>query len=168
MTVDLRPLAGDDAPLMRKWLAEPHVRQWRAHRPDLSAAEDMMSVHALGFVIVADGKPAGFIGAYNCYAQPDPVRDTRDPPETWGFNVFIGETSLLRRGIATAAIGALIADLPRICNCDRLIVEAHVASRPAIGLCEKAGFTMFATIDDDAEGGHHLMVRGMQLEVTGH
>lgn len=161
MNVTLKPLAEDDLPLVAGWLARPHVRQWWGGPAAFDEIAYLIgSDDEKGFVIVADGKPAGFIQAYNCYAQPDPVRDTKDPPETWGLDLFVGEEAMLRRGVASAAIGALIEVLRRG-NCARLIIDPREDNVAAVALYEKVGFVRFAAIDD-YPAPTQLMVRGMQ------
>jgi aminoglycoside 6'-N-acetyltransferase len=160
MKVTLKPLTEDDLPLVGAWLARPHVQAWWGDSRLDEFAYLIDAPNEKGFVIVADGRPAGFIQAYNCYAQPDPVRDTRDPPETWGLDLFVGEEAMLRKGVASAAIGELI-DLLRKGSCTRLIIDPREDNVAAIALYEKVGFTKFAEIDD-YPAATQLMVRGMQ------
>jgi aminoglycoside 6'-N-acetyltransferase len=161
MKVSLKPLAEDDLPLIADWLARPHVRQWWDDPSNLERIGYLIgSTNERGFVIVADGVPAGFIQAYNCYAQPDPIRDNKDPPETWGLDLFVGEEDWLRKGVAFAAIGEMI-ELLRQGSCTRLIIDPREDNVAAIALYEKVGFTKFAEIDD-YPAPTQLMVRGMQ------
>jgi aminoglycoside 6'-N-acetyltransferase len=161
MNVALKPLTESDLPLVADWLARPHVAQWWSGPGALEEIEYLLdSTNERGFIIVADGRPAGFIQAYNCYAQPDPIRDTKDPPETWGIDLFIGEETMLRRGIASAAIGAIV-EILRKGSCTRLIIDPREDNVAAIALYRKVGFTEFAFIDD-YPAPTHLMVRGMQ------
>lgn len=160
MKIALKPLAEDDLPLIADWLRRPHVRAWWGDSTPDEFAYLIDAANEKGFIVVADGRPAGFIQAYNCYAQPDPIRDTKDPPETWGLDLFVGEETLLRKGVASAAIGELIEILRRG-SCTRLIIDPREDNVAAIALYEKVGFTKFAEIDD-YPAPTRLMVRGMQ------
>lgn len=161
MKVSLKPLAKEDLVLIADWLARPHVAAWWDDPSNLERIAYLIDApNERGFIIVADGEPAGFIQAYNCYAQPDPVRDTKDPPETWGIDLFVGEEGLLRKGVASAAIGEMI-EILRGGSCTRLIIDPREDNVAAIALYEKVGFTKFAEIDD-YPAPTQLMVRGMQ------
>lgn len=160
MKITLKPLTEDDLPLIADWLERPHVREWWGDTTLDEFRYLMDAANERGFIVVADGRPAGFIQAYNCYAQPDPIRDTKDPPETWGLDLFVGEETLLRKGVASAAIGELI-EILRQGSCTRLIIDPREDNVAAIALYEKVGFTKFAEIDD-YPAPTQLMVRGMQ------
>src|SRR6478735_7745947 len=148
MNVTLRPLAEPDLPLIADWLKRPHVAAWWGEPGALEEIEYLLvSTNVRGFVITADDRPAGFIQAYNCYAQPDPIRDTKDPPETWGIDLFVGEETMLRKGVASAAIGEIV-EILRQGRCTRLIIDPREDNVAAIALYKKAGFTEFAFIDD--------------------
>lgn len=159
MSVDLKPLTEADVPVVLDWLSRPHVAPWWSRPSDKADLEYLLaSGHDRGFVIESGGRPVGFIQAYNCYAQPDTVRDTKEPPATWGFDILIGETSVLRKGIATEAARAFIARLEREFNCTRLVIELPVDNEAAIALYERAGFEITATIED-LPRTTHLMAR---------
>lgn len=159
MKVSLRSLTETDVPLVVDWLSRPHVAPWwmqPAERADIDYL--LASGSDCGFVIVDGGRPVGFIQAYNCYAQPDTVRDSNEPPATWGFDVLIGEASALRKGIASAAAAMLIGRLERDFNCTRLVIELPVDNAAGIALYESVGFEITATIEDLPKS-MHLMAR---------
>ncbi|TCO52928.1 GNAT family N-acetyltransferase [Actinocrispum wychmicini] len=135
MPVDFRPLAREDFPVLRQWLAAPHVRAWWDGEPsDVERkygprADDPEPVRV--FVIQLDGVPLGMIQC--CRLDGRAV----------GIDYLIGDSDRVGQGLGTAAIAAftrLVFDLyPDATTVTADPAPANHASRRAL---EKAGFRL--------------------------
>jgi hypothetical protein len=162
MSVELKPLAAADIAFVARCLSLPHAREgWELPSSAAEIAELLTSGHDRAFIVHADGRPVGYAHAYNCYAQPDPIRSEKEPPQTWGFGIVIGEVALLRQGIATAVIAELSVLLPKLCHCARFIVELRSDNDAGVALLAKSDFQTVAWIDDDPARASQIMVRNL-------
>jgi hypothetical protein len=165
MLVELKPLAAADIAFVARCLSLPHVREgWELPSTAAEIAELLTSGHDRAFIVHAAGRPVGFAHAYNCYAQPDPIRSEKDPPQTWGFGIAIGDVAMLRKGIATAVVAELAVILPELCNCARFIVELRADNVAGIALLARSDFQTVAWIDDDPARASQIMVRNLADE----
>jgi aminoglycoside 6'-N-acetyltransferase len=162
--VTLRPLGRDDFPLLRRWLAMPHVQAWwggepatladveRKYGPRADAADPTQV-----FVIESGGQPVGII---QCYRHADYADWDRavDIPAAAGIDYLIGEPAYCRQGVGSAAIAGFA---PRVFACypDVAVIvavpqAANYASRRAL---EKAGFSLVGErtlgSDDPSDAG---------------
>lgn len=116
--VALRALALGDLPQLSRWLAQPHVSaRWDA--PHIALAEIVAGMDAPDvspFVIVAKGRPVGYLQIYA--ATGDPFWAAHDlPPGTFGLDLFVGAPDALRRGHGSACLAlatAYLFDLPDV------------------------------------------------------
>ena len=135
-----RPLTADDFPLLGRWLAEPHVRQWwgePAHELDL-IAELMAADWAETYLVESDDGPIAYLQTYDIAAEPGGGPDL--PPGIWGIDTFIGPSAAAGRGHGPAYLrqfGDLLLARPGVA---RLSVDPDPGNRQAIRAYEKAGF----------------------------
>jgi aminoglycoside 6'-N-acetyltransferase len=141
-------MAVSDLPLMRRWLASPHVRAWWGE-PDaeLGYIVDMIEGRdtTRPFLFSVDGEPAGYIQYWfvGHHQNETWIADhpwlAELPSEAIGVDLTIGEVGLLSRGVGS--------DVLRLFT-ERLLAEGHrtiiidpdPANGRAVRAYEKAGY----------------------------
>jgi RimJ/RimL family protein N-acetyltransferase len=147
--VTIRPLGRDDFPLLRRWLAMPHVQAWWGTEPLAPAdVERKYGPRADGtdptrvFVIEVANQPIGII---QCYRHRDYADWNRAVgiPVAAGLDYLIGEPAQCGRGFGPAAITCLVPHVfglyPEITAIVAVPQAANYASRRAL---EKSGFSL--------------------------
>ena len=108
------PMSAADLPLVRRWLAAPHVTQWWGD-PDEQfglVSEDLEQPAMDQFVVTIGGRPFAYLQCYDQTAWPNNGLGIH-PPGTRGIDQFIGEPDMTGRGHGSAFIRAFIVDLMR-------------------------------------------------------
>jgi aminoglycoside 6'-N-acetyltransferase len=157
-TYQFRPMAADDLPLVKLWLAAPHVTQWWGNSCEqFELVSGDLEVEAVDqYIVATNGRPFGYIQCYDPSKWPgngfgDHPRGTR------GIDQFIGEPDMVDRGHGSAFVRAfvegLIAD-----GAPRAITDPDPANVRAIRAYEKAGFRQERLVDTP-NGRALLMVR---------
>ena len=122
---DFRPMTAEIFPLMRRWLEQPHVREWWGEpNAELDFVRDMIDGNdtTRPFIFSVDGEPAGyiqywFIGHHqNGTWIADHPWLAELPPDAIGVDLTIGEAALLSRGVGS--------DVLRLFT-ERLVAEGH-------------------------------------------
>ena len=93
-----RPMTSDDLPLIRRWLAEPHVAQWwgdPAEQFDLVSG-DLAEPAMDQFIVSIDGSEFAYLQCYDLTAWNQGFGE--HPPGTRGIDLFIGEPAMIERG----------------------------------------------------------------------
>lgn len=151
-----RDVTAKDLPLLRQWLAQPHVREWWGD-PDDALAEirqAMDSVETEPLILELDGKPIGYAQWYDPHLEDDhPYQD--QPFGTLGIDLTIGEPDMVGKGHGSAALRLLAEELFEE-GAPRLIIDPDPANARAIRAYEKAGFRHFDT-RTSIYGPAHLM-----------
>ncbi|WP_291868915.1 GNAT family N-acetyltransferase [Bradyrhizobium sp.] len=153
-----RPMKTADLPLVRRWLAEPHVVQWwgDAHEQFELVSGDL-SVEAMDqFIVATDDRPFGYIQCYDLEAWPDSGLGDH-PKGSRGIDQFIGEPDMVDRGHGSAFIRTFI-DRLLAAGAPRVITDPDPANARAIRAYEKAGFRRDRLVDT-SDGTALLMVR---------
>lgn len=141
-----RPLVIGDLPIIRRWLAEPHVHRWwgddwegsRFAMIERGEAPD----DADTYIVEMDGRNIGYIQAY--WALQDPtgfwngVEGVTDG--TRGIDFLIGEPDLVNRKFGRAMIRAFCAKLFADPAVDRIIADPHRDNWPANIALKRVGF----------------------------
>jgi aminoglycoside 6'-N-acetyltransferase len=153
-----RPMTAADLPLVKRWLAEPHVTQWWG---DASEQFELVSgdleVEAMNQFIVATGdRPFGYIQCYDPEVWPNSGLGDH-PKGTRAIDQFIGELAMVDRGHGSAFIRTFI-DLLLASGAPRVITDPDPANARAIRAYEKAGFRRDRLVDT-LDGEALLMVR---------
>lgn len=155
---EFRPITADDLPLVRHWLAEPHVVRWWGN-PDQQfdlVRGDLDELAMDQFIVVRDARPFAYLQCYdpeswgNCGLG-------QQPAGTRGIDQFIGEADMLDRGHGSAFIRSFI-DRMMTTGTPRIITDSDPVNVRAIRAYEKAGFQKDRMIDT-SEGRVLLMVR---------
>src|SRR5215210_1589265 len=152
-----RPMSAADLPLIRHWLAAPHVAQWwhdPAEQFELVSG-DLGHPDMAQFIVASDQRPFGYLQCYNLSAwntgfgpQPDGTR---------GIDQFIGEPDMVDRGHGSAFIRAFLDQL-LAAGTPRVVTDPDPANARAIKAYEKAGFCRDRLVETP-DGIALLMVR---------
>ena len=153
-----RPMTTADLPLVRRWLAEPHVAQWWGDTCEqFELVSGDLEVEAMDqFIVATDARPFGYIQCYD----PDvwPGNGLGDHPKgTRGIDQFIGELAMVDRGHGSAFIRVFIDGL-LASGTPRVITDPDPANARAIRAYEKAGFRRDRLVSTP-DGEALLMVR---------
>jgi aminoglycoside 6'-N-acetyltransferase len=151
------PMSAADLPLVRRWLAAPHVTQWWGD-PDEQfglVSEDLEQPAMDQFVVTIDGRPFAYLQCYDQRAWPDNGLGIH-PPGTRGIDQFIGEPDMTGRGHGSAFIRAFIVDLMRA-ETPRVLTDPDPTNARAIRAYERAGFRKDRMVDTP-DGRALLMV----------
>jgi RimJ/RimL family protein N-acetyltransferase len=162
--VTIRPLSRDDFPLLRRWLAMPHVQAWWGSEP-LAPADVERKYGPRAdrtdptrvFVIEFTDQPIGIIQCYRHEDYPDWERAVGIPAAA-GIDYLIGEPAQRGQGLGTAAITCLVPQVvglyPEIAEIVAVPQAGNHASRRAL---EKAGFSLVGErkldSDDPSDAG---------------
>ena len=133
-----RPMSADDLPLLRDWLARPHVAEWWHDADEFAFVSGDLGHHDMAqFIVSIDGRPFGYL---QCYRMSDWDAGFGPQPDgTRGIDQFIGEPE---HGRTRARLGL------HPCVHRRIARHRHAARRDrsdpanarAIRAYEKAGF----------------------------
>ncbi len=152
-----RPMTADDLPLIKRWLAAPHVSEWWGD-PDQQfglVSGDLSEPAMDQFIVTAGERPFGYL---QCYRLTDWNIGYGDQPDgTRGVDQFIGEPDMISCGHGSALTrqftdGLLAAGLPRV------VTDPDPSNHRAVRAYEKAGFHRDRMVDTP-DGLSLLMVR---------
>jgi aminoglycoside 6'-N-acetyltransferase len=135
-----RPMSKADLPLVKRWLAEPHVMQWWGDTyQQFEIVSGDLEVEAMDqFIVATDERPFGYLQCYNPEVWPDNGLGVH-PTGTRGIDQFIGEPDMVDRGHGSAFIGSFV-DRLLAAGASRVITDPDPANARAIRAYEKAGF----------------------------
>src|SRR5438270_4799010 len=96
---EFRPMSPADLPLVRNWLAAPHIAQWWGDAAEQFklVSEDLEHLAMGKFIVVKDECPFGYLQCYDPAAWPDQPFGPQ-PFGTRGIDQFIGEPDVIERG----------------------------------------------------------------------
>jgi len=146
-----------DLPLVKRWLHEPHVREWW-HDP--AEQFERVTGHATDpdltqFIVYSDDRPFAYL---QCYRLSDwHVGFGLQPEGTRGLDQFIGEPDMMGRGHGSAFVRQFADRLLADCA-PRIVLDPAPNNARAIRSYEKAGFQR-TTIVHTPDGPALLMVR---------
>ena len=152
------PMSAADLPLVRRWLAAPHVREWWGD-PDTQfglISEDLEQPAMDQFVVTIGGRPFAYLQCYDQMAWPDNGLGIH-PPGTRGIDQFIGEADMLDRGHGSVFIRSFVDSL-LTAGISRVVTDPDPTNARAIRAYEKAGFRKDRLVDT-SDGPALLMVR---------
>lgn len=151
-----RQMSSADLPLVRGWLAAPHVVQWWGDADEQFALVrgDLDEPAMEQFIVCAGGRAFGYLQSYDVAAWPEPGFGAQ-PAGTRGIDQFIGEADMVARGHGSAFIRAFILDL-LTGGAPRVITDPDPANARAIRAYEKAGFRQEGIVD--TRGGPALLM----------
>jgi aminoglycoside 6'-N-acetyltransferase len=149
--IELRPMTEADLPAIEGWLGEPHVARWWLVDDTAAAtlAEYADQVAGRGddattvLIVVEAGRgPIGWCQWYRWDAHPDEARELRTLPGEVGLDYAIGDPGAIGRGLGTALIAALVAEVrARHPGCG-VVVEPEAANLASRSVLERNGFSL--------------------------
>jgi aminoglycoside 6'-N-acetyltransferase len=158
--IAFRALTAADFPLLGEWLRAPHVaRWWGDGEGEIAHIKEHMREDSTvrPFVIVADGRPIGYLQSYDIHAEADhPYRD--QPAGSIGIDLSIGEADCIGRGLGPLVIDAFVRRLFAE-GAPRVVIDPHPSNAAAIRAYEKAGFTAIGERVSAEYGPALLMAR---------
>lgn len=143
MNISFKPLSSDDFPKLLQWLNAPHVQKWwdkfvwtmemvKDKYTGYIESEDINC-----YIINLEEKPIGLIQIYKVDKFPPAKHKAILPKNIWGVDMFIGEESLLGKGIGSAALKLFIE---KYADFEYLLIDPHKDNLPAIKTYQKCGF----------------------------
>jgi aminoglycoside 6'-N-acetyltransferase len=152
-----RPMSAGDLPLVREWLALPHVTEWWGD-PDEQfglVSGDMTEPAMDQYIVDIDNAPLGYL---QCYRLTDWNTGFGPQPDgTRGIDQMIGVPDMIGRGHGSAFIRVFIEDLLTT-GTPRVVTDPDPDNARAIKAYEKAGFRKDHLVDTP-DGVALLMVR---------
>ena len=155
-----RPMSAGDLPLVKDWLARPHVTEWWGDADEqFKLVSEDMNEPAMDQYIVSStqafGAPFGYL---QCYRLTDwNICFGPQPEATRGIDQMIGEAEMIGRGHGSAFIRVFIENLLAT-GTPRVVVDPAPDNARAIRAYEKAGFIRDRLVDTP-DGISLLMVR---------
>jgi aminoglycoside 6'-N-acetyltransferase len=152
-----RPMTSDDLPVIRQWLAQPHVRKWwgdPSEQYDLVSG-DLDEPAMDQYIVSIDNGDFAYLQCYDLTAWNTGFGE--HPPGTRGIDLFIGEPGMIARGHGSAFIRAFVDERLRN-GAPRIVTDPDPANGRAVRAYEKAGFEKTGMVDTP-DGPALLMVR---------
>jgi len=152
-----REMTADDLPMIKHWLAEPHVREWWGDPAEqyqlVSGNLDEPAMDQ--YIVSADGRDFGYLQCYDLTAWNSGFGE--QPRGTRGIDLFIGETDMIEQGHGSAMIRAFVEE--RLGHgAPRMVTDPDPKNLRAVRAYEKAGFAPVGMVDTP-DGPSLLMVR---------
>ena len=156
-TYVFRPMTAADLPMIKHWLALPHVREWWGDPAEQYAlvSGDLEEPAMDQFIVSFRGNDFGYIQCYDLTAWNSGFGE--HPKGTRGIDLFIGEPEMIERGHGSGLIRAFVEErLAR--GLPRMVTDPDPENQRAIRAYEKAGFEKVRLVDTP-DGIALLMVR---------
>jgi aminoglycoside 6'-N-acetyltransferase len=150
MAMTVRLLEREDLPLLREWLARPHVEKWWREPYDVASVEAAYGPMidrtdpTEGFIALRQGRPIGFIQRYRLEDYPEWQRAIAPGVGTTrglGIDYLIGDEAMTGRGLGPEMIAAMVdrswEDFPDV---PVIVVDVLQDNRASWRALERAGF----------------------------
>jgi aminoglycoside 6'-N-acetyltransferase len=152
-----RPMTTADLPMIGRWLALPHVREWWGDPAEQYAlvSGDLDEPAMDQFIVSVGGEDFGYIQCYDLTAWNSGFGE--HPKGTRGIDLFIGEPGMIECCHGSGLIRAFVDErLAR--GLPRMVTDPDPENPRAIRAYEKAGFEKVRLVDTP-DGIALLMVR---------
>jgi RimJ/RimL family protein N-acetyltransferase len=159
--IDFLALQEPHIPLLFKWLKEPHVAEFWQETEDIGEFREkflnkLPERGVSAFVILVDSKPIGYIQYYEACKVgggwwPDAIAGT------FGIDQFIGDRSMIGKGLGTRVIRQFVEKLFTESNVIEIITDPEPNNKRAIRAYENVGFKSLGEIK--TPGGNALLMR---------
>lgn len=159
------PMTSDGLPMVRAWLAEPHVREWWGDPDEQFAlvSGDLADPLMDQFTVFCLGQPFAYIQCYRQCAYPDNGLGEH-PVGTRGIDQFIGKPEMTGIGHGSALTRLFVERL--LSNeAPRVVTDPSPMNARAIRVYEKAGFSRYKTVNTP-DGSALLMICDNPYRVT--
>lgn len=143
----VRPLTGEDAPYLVKWLSDPKVLKFYEGRDrphDLRLVKEYFYTdqdNTSPFIVLYDEKEIGYIQYYLVDSDEFKEYGIQDEPGSiYGMDQFIGEAEYWNMGIGTKLVRAMTEYLTKTTNARKVIMDPQAWNYRAIRCYGKCGF----------------------------
>lgn len=144
MTIKFIPLEPSHLAYLRRWLKEPHVAEfWQESEDENEFREKFLTKlaarHISPYLIEYKGQLIGYIQSY----EPSQIGGgwwPDAPPGAYGIDQFIGEPSMINRGIGTEVIRTFIQALLASPKVNQIWADPEPGNHRAIHVYQKLGF----------------------------
>ena len=152
-----RPMTTADLPTIRRWLAEPHVREWWGDPEEQYelVSGDLDEPAMDQYVVSTGGTDFGYIQCYDLTAWNSGFGT--HPEGTRGIDLFIGDPGMIEQSHGSALIRAF-ADARLASGTPRIVTDPDPANHRAVRAYERAGFAKVRMVETP-DGAALLMVR---------
>jgi len=152
-----RLMTAADLPLIRRWLALPHVREWWGdpHEQYALVSGDLDEPAMDQYIFSTAGDSLGYLQCYDLTGWNTGFGP--QPPGTRGIDLFIGEPNRIGRGHGSALIRGFVDNLLQK-GAPRVVTDPDPANSRALRAYEKAGFEKDRMVETP-DGPALLMVR---------
>ena len=152
-----RPMTADDLPLVQRWLALPHVREWWGDPDEQYAlvSGDLDEPAMDQFIVSASGNSFGYLQCYDLTGWNTGFGP--QPQGTRGIDLFIGEPGMIELGHGSALIRSFVDDL-LVKGLPRVVTDPDPGNGRAVRAYQKAGFEKDRMVDTP-DGPSLLMIR---------
>ena len=152
-----RPMIAADLPLVQRWLALPHVREWWGDPQEqyTLVSGDLDEPAMDQYIVCFAGNPFGYLQCYDLTAWNSGFG--QHPAGTRGIDLFIGEPDMIERGHGSALI-RVFADERLRQGAPRIVTDPDPANLRAMRAYERAGFEEVRMVDTP-DGPALLMAR---------
>ncbi|MET0445505.1 MAG: GNAT family N-acetyltransferase [Pseudorhodoplanes sp.] len=142
------PVQPEHYPLLRMWLAKPHMREWWGDpEQELGYIRDMVEGRdtTRPFVITLAGEPVGYIQYWfiGHHQNEQWIKDhpwlIELPADAIGVDLSLGNEQVLSKGIGSAALATFVRML-RDEGHHTIIIDPDPANARAVRAYTKAGF----------------------------
>jgi aminoglycoside 6'-N-acetyltransferase len=161
-----RPLARSDFPLLRSWLAAPHVARWWNEPSDSASIEAKYGPRIDGtepthvFVVECANRAIGWAQWYRWADYPEHAQKLGAPHDSAGIDLAIGELDSIGVGLGPSIICAFVSRFVFANSAVSVVVsdpeERNVRSLRAFA---KAGFNVVKTVQLAGEDCQRRIVR---------
>ena len=152
-----RNMTADDLSTIKRWLAEPHVREWWGDPAEQYAlvSGDLAEPAMDQYIVSADGRAFAYLQCYDLTAWNSGFGE--QPNGTRGIDLFIGEVDMIEHGHGSAMIRTFVDEqLKR--GAPRVVTDPDPNNLRARRAYENAGFADVGLVDTP-DGPSLLMVR---------
>jgi aminoglycoside 6'-N-acetyltransferase len=152
-----RPMTADDLPLVQRWLALPHVREWWGDPDEQYAlvSGDLDEPAMDQFIVSASGNSFGYLQCYDLTGWNTGFGP--QPQGTRGIDLFIGSPGMIELGHGSALIRSFVDDLLGK-GLPRVVTDPDPDNGRAVRAYQKAGFEKDRMVDTP-DGPSLLMIR---------
>jgi aminoglycoside 6'-N-acetyltransferase len=141
-----RTMTADDLPMVRHWLAEPHVREWWGDPAEQYrlVSGDLDEPAMDQYIVSTDGRDFGYLQCYDLTAWNSGFGE--QPQGTRGIDLFIGESDMIEQGHGSAMIRAFVDErLSR--GAPRMVTDPDPNNLRALRAYGNAGFARVGMVD---------------------
>jgi aminoglycoside 6'-N-acetyltransferase len=152
-----RPMTAADLPLIQRWLALPHVREWWGdpHQQYALVTGDLDEPAMDQYIFSSEGDSFGYLQCYDLTEWNTGFG--AQPLGTRGIDLFIGDPKMIERGHGSTLIRCFADNLLQN-GAPRVVTDPDPANGRALRAYEKAGFEKDRMVETP-DGPAVLMVR---------